>query len=291
MQRIDTTNESAYQGTRLLVSPSHLEVESHLANQFQIRLIGMYFSVIGPEWSSGGKLEANFVNHIDINLSGRRQVVHHGQVYDIEPGQVWFLPGSSPVERRCSERCEVLYFKVSGEWLPGVDPLLDWPGRAPRLAGTCKVEEWRDWAATGRKYGLMDLLRLRGYLLLWVAAAIPELGQVIEQHLKMNLQFTQVFNLIEEQLGADLRVEMLAKVYGTSAGAFAMAFSRSMGISPKEYVTRRTNQQALHWVTNTDLKMKQIAEKLRFADEFYFSRFFKKLNGCSPGAYRKRFHR
>jgi YesN/AraC family two-component response regulator len=36
----------------------------------------------------------------------------------------------------------------------------------------------------------------------------------------------------------------------------------------------------------SDKKMKEIAETLRFNDEFYFSRFFKKMNGLSPSAYR-----
>jgi AraC-like DNA-binding protein len=35
--------------------------------------------------------------------------------------------------------------------------------------------------------------------------------------------------------------------------------------------------------------MEQVAHKLRFADQFYFSRFFKRFNGASPTAYRQRF--
>jgi AraC-like DNA-binding protein len=292
MDRIDTTDDRAYQGARLLANCTDVERESRLAKQFQVRLVGMYHSVIGPEWSSSdGMPQSDYLHHIDINLSGRRQVMHGGQAFDIGPGQVWFLPGNTPVERRCGERCEVVYFKLSCEWLPGVDPLLDWPDRGPRCAGTCSVEEWREWAARGRSYGIMDFLRLRGYLLLWMTQAMPEFEQVVSAHLKSSVQFTEVFNVLEEQLGADLRMATLAQAYGTTVGAFAIAFSRSMGISPKEYLTRRINQQALYWVCNTDLKMKGIAEKLRFADEFYFSRFFKKLNGCPPSAYRQRYQR
>jgi AraC-like DNA-binding protein len=68
--------------------------------------------------------------------------------------------------------------------------------------------------------------------------------------------------------------------------AFSTAFSRNIGISPKEYLSRRINEKALAMVTHTDMKMKEIADALRFSDEFYFSRFFKKMNGQPPSAYR-----
>jgi YesN/AraC family two-component response regulator len=35
--------------------------------------------------------------------------------------------------------------------------------------------------------------------------------------------------------------------------------------------------------------MKEIAEKLSFSDEYYFSRFFQKLNGAPPSRYRREF--
>ena len=60
-------------------------------------------------------------------------------------------------------------------------------------------------------------------------------------------------------------------------------------MSPKEYLTRRINQEALQWVINSDLKMKEIADKLRFSDEYYFSRFFQRLNGAPPSRYRRNF--
>ena len=71
--------------------------------------------------------------------------------------------------------------------------------------------------------------------------------------------------------------------------AFAAAFSRSTGASPNEYLQRRLNQEAVRWVMNSELKMKEIAEKLRFNDEYYFSRFFQKQNGSPPLRYRSMF--
>ena len=288
MRLIDSTDPGAHVGMRTLISSGNAEQDIQLSEKFRIHLVGMYFAEVGREWDSKGKRQSDFLHHFDIGFSGHRSVVCGDRVFELEPGQVWFLPGNTPVERRCEVRSEVLFFKISSEWLPGVDPLLDWQGREPRLAGRVDPNEWREWLADGRQIGVADLLSLRGRLLGWLASAMPEMNEVISRHLASHTQFTSVFDLIETRLGADLRLNQLAEANGTTTEAFSMAFSRSTGMSPKDYLTRRLNQEALQLVINTDLKVKEIALRLRFSDEFYFSRFFKRLNGCSPVAYRKR---
>lgn len=285
---VDTTDASAEAGVRTLVNNSSAARECHLAGKFRIHLLGMYAAEVGTEWDSRGRREGDYLHHIELPLSGRRTIVHQGRPCELSPGTVWFLPGNTPVERRCSERCEVLFFKFCCEWLPGVDPLLDWPGRGPRQAGVFDPGYWRDWTKPGRQFGVAELLHLRGTLLSWMALAVPELDRVISSHLATHMQFSKVFDTIEQHLGADLRMSVIARAHGTGVDAFSVAFSRATGISPKEYLTRRINQEALSLVINTDLKMKEIADKLRFSDEFYFSRFFKKLNGCSPSVYRQK---
>ena len=291
MKLVDTTDIRAEAGVRALVNHSSFERECRLAGRFRIHLLGMYAATVGTEWDSKGRRESDFLHHIELPLTGQRTIVQNGKSHELSPGEVWFLPGNTPVERRCDTRCEVLFFKFCCEWLPGVDPLLDWPDRGPRKAGGFDAAEWREWLAPGRKFGVVELLRLRGCLLSWIAMAVPELDEVVSGHLSTHMQFAKVFDLIESKLGADIRIASLAKAHGVSVDAFSAAFSRSTGISPKEYITRRVNQEALALVINTDLKMKEIADKLRFSDEFYFSRFFKNLNGCSPSLYRGRMRR
>ena len=90
-------------------------------------------------------------------------------------------------------------------------------------------------------------------------------------------------------MGADLRIADLAKVHGTSVHAFSTAFSTSTGMTPKQYLNRRLNQAASLLLIGTNLTVKEIAYRLRFSEEFYFSRFFKKLNEFPPSVYRRRF--
>lgn len=289
MKSVDTTNPQAHGRMRTLTSQLYGGREHNLAERFRMHLVGMYSTTVGREWDSGGKSEGDIVHHINVNLSGRRQVLCQGRLYHLEPGEAWFLPANTPVERRCGETCEVVFFKFFCECLPGVDPLLDWKGREPRRMCSIDIAEWRTWLDTDEPIGLGRIVGLRGRLMWWLTGALPELDETISQHLASHSRFTGVFQHIEANLGAHLRLSDLAKVYGTSPDAFAAAFTRGTGISPKEYLKRCLNQEAIRWVMNSDLKMKEIAEKLRFSDEYYFSRFFQRLNGSPPLRYRSMF--
>lgn len=289
MKSVDTTNPQANRNMRTLMSQTYGGREHNLAEHFRIHLVGVYATTVGREWDSGGKSESDVLHHINANLSGRRQVVCGGKTYELNPGEVWYLPANTPVERRCRQTCEILYFKFFCECLPGVDPLIDWRDREPRMMCPIARVESRDWFARKNPLGFSTILGLRARILWWIVQAIPELDDVIAQHLASHSRFSGVFQHIEDHLGADLRLADLADVHGSTAGAFAAAFTRSTGISPKEYLKRRLNQEAIRWVMSSELKIKDIAEKLHFNDEYYFNRFFQKQNGMPPMRYRGMF--
>lgn len=289
MKLQDTTNPSSHRGFKTLFSEMGSQKEFELVTRFRIHLIGLYYNEVGPEWSSGGREESDFLHHVDLVCSGRRQVVHLGTVTELAPGWAWFLPGCTPVERRCGERCCVYFLKFRCEWLPGVDPLLDWPERRPLRLGRWKEEGFRDLWKPGHPPDSKSLFLLQAQLYSWLAESLPSLENIIFEHVKSHGRFEPVFNVIEERLGADLRVEELAASMKLPLHAFSVAFSRSVGMSPKAYLNRRLNQEAIKLLIRSDAPVKEVAFKLGFADEFYFSRFFKKLNGSPPSPYRRRF--
>lgn len=289
MRQIDTTNPAAHQKARVLSSEPLASKAFVLATGFRVHLLGLYYAEFGLDWSSGGKLETDYLHHVDLALSGRRQVVHGARLLEIEPGMAYFLPANTPVERHCQREGDVLYLKFRCEWLPGVDPLLDWPERTPTRLGPFDRKEWQALLTPRRCANVNALVGLHATLCGWLARFLPPLDALLERHLETHARFTPVFRLVEQKLGADLRISELAATYGTSLHAFSMAFSSGTRLSPKEYLNRRLNQEALQLVIGSDLKIKEIAARLRFTDEFYFSRFFLKLNGVSPSLYRARF--
>jgi AraC-like DNA-binding protein len=289
MPLIDTTSPGAHAKARSLLGGPAVANAIEMVSRLRLHIVGLYYAEVGPEWDSGGRRESDYLHHIELALAGRRQVVHGDRVVNLEPGSAYLLTGNTPVARRCVEPCRLIFLKFRCEWLPGVDPILDWPERGPRRIGPFNAKAWERWRRPGQVPTANGLLHLRAQIEDWMAQVLPDLSFIISRHIETHAQFTKVFQHIEDRLGADLRVESLARVHSATREAFSMAFVRDVGISPKEYLNRRINQAAIELIITTDRSIKEIAAELRFSDEFYFSRFFQKLNGIPPSMYRLRF--
>ncbi|MBT3193163.1 MAG: helix-turn-helix transcriptional regulator [Verrucomicrobia bacterium] len=248
----------------------------------------MYHTVTGPWWDTEGRAEGQILHHIEIPLSGHRQVVHGQNVLDLMAGHVYFLPGNTPVAGRHIEDAETIWVRFRCEWLPGVDPLMDWPERTPCILDSTDTSTWRKWLDQKWGANTNHALELRSRIEHWLAEGVPSLDGIIDRHREAHAQFEAVFEFVEAKLGADLRVDELANVYGTTPYTFTRVFSSATKSTPKAYLNRRLNLAAIQLIIGSDLSMKEIAYRLRFSDEFYFSRFFKKLNGVAPSLYRKR---
>jgi len=101
----------------------------------------------------------------------------------------------------------------------------------------------------------------------------------IEAEMKdfLNTRITQKFDL-----------SLLCKHVSRSESRTIRLFKNAYGITPYAYVLGKKIDLAKKLLDNTNLAVKQIADKLCFADEYYFSNLFKNKVGMSPAAYRKR---
>lgn len=291
MKLEDSTSATARAVRRTVLNEESAHVQLDLLERLRIQLIGIFYTEVGPEWSSCGKQESDYLHHIDLTLTGHRQVVFRGEVLDMEPGVAFWFPGNTPLERRYCEPSKVLFFKLRCEWLPGVDPLLDWEGRRPGPIAQFDSNYWRPWWHPKHKPTFNKLLEVQARIFDWIAGAVPNLDEVILRHVQTHSRFNTVFDLIERKLAPNLRIEELARAYGTTLHAFSMAFARNTGMSPKAYLKRRLIQEAMQLLLNSDLKIKEVASQLRFSDEFHFSRFFRIANGLAPSQYRRAFAR
>lgn len=79
-----------------------------------------------------------------------------------------------------------------------------------------------------------------------------------------------------------------AKIAGMSKYAFIRAFKAEMQETPQRYVIRLKTEKARLLLTETDMKIKDIARRLGYEDPLYFSAVFKKYVGVSPEIYRKK---
>ena len=68
---------------------------------------------------------------------------------------------------------------------------------------------------------------------------------------------------------------------------FISDFKKSVGISPGQFISNCKMRKAANLLTETDMKLAEIAASLGFSDQYSFSKAFKRSFGDSPSVFRK----
>ena len=98
----------------------------------------------------------------------------------------------------------------------------------------------------------------------------------------------QIKAYIQANLNQRLSLNNVAAVFGFSPSYLSQLFARQAGCSFVEYVTREKIRTAKEMMREEDVKFYEVAERLGFENAFYFSKVFKKIEGCSPREYMQR---
>lgn len=93
---------------------------------------------------------------------------------------------------------------------------------------------------------------------------------------------------MKAHLAEPLRVGRLAAVVNLSASHYATLFKRLTGYPPVDYLIRLRMQRAVQLLNTTQLCVKEIAVRVGYPDQFYFSRAFKQIHDHSPSVHRTR---
>lgn len=108
---------------------------------------------------------------------------------------------------------------------------------------------------------------------------------------KHNLVYSKTAHAIKDYLDdsvygkADI-AEIAANLYISKSTVYR-EFLKSYGLTPYQYVLNLKIDIAKSMLLRTNNTITEIAAKLAFADEFYFSNLFKKKTGFSPNTFRK----
>lgn len=94
-------------------------------------------------------------------------------------------------------------------------------------------------------------------------------------------------DFLNTQITEKFKIDKLCRHVSRSESQTIRIFKNAYGVTPYSYVLDKKISLAKRLLKNTNLSVKQIAAKLNFADEYYFSNFFKQKVGVTPSKYRK----
>ena len=87
-----------------------------------------------------------------------------------------------------------------------------------------------------------------------------------------------------QAVGRFIEDEEIAAATGVEASSVCRWFRRYQGTSPYQYLLRRKMNIAAEYLVENGGLVKEVAQRVGFADPYHFSRAFKSVHGVAPRA-------
>lgn len=250
-------------------------------NEISIEILDHGYFIGGSQWNQFNVVSPFTRLYYMIADSGWLET-DQGRI-DLLPGQMYLIPPNTRVNLRTDGRIEKLYFHVNCRFaktdiLDGINrcftlPLLD-SLLKPLLAA------YQDDSLTG-------LLAIKGLVYGTLAEFMRERLPDLSGRLALASRYQKLYAHVEENLSAGLSARTVCSALGEPYETLRRQFRRDNGITLHQYILGRLIQLAAMQLLMTDRTIQEIAGRLGFQDEFYFSRLFKQKMEYSPREYRR----
>ncbi len=138
-----------------------------------------------------------------------------------------------------------------------------------------------EYSTTTINYSNLCLYRFLAFFL------FPDKKYMIEDQ---DSPLDQSIAYMKVNIGSRLTAEDIAAKFNYSASHYTASFKKKTGMSPIDYFIKLKIHYSCQLLSQSDLKIKEIAGKIGYDDPYYFSRLFKQITGKSPKDYRKVTH-
>jgi AraC-like DNA-binding protein len=99
----------------------------------------------------------------------------------------------------------------------------------------------------------------------------------------------QIKEIIHNEFESDLTLDVCAARLNYHPNYLKTVFRKETGVNFSDYLSQYRLNQAKKWLLETDLKISEIAERLRYQNSQNFIRYFRKMENMTPGEYRKKY--
>ncbi|MCG7375516.1 AraC family transcriptional regulator [Paenibacillus sp. ACRSA] len=107
----------------------------------------------------------------------------------------------------------------------------------------------------------------------------------LETELSPEGKVNSTIKYVDEHYAEEITVQKLAKLAGLRPAQYTTLFRQLTGRKPLDYVNHVRIQIAKEWLGKSDEPLRDIASRVGFKDEYYFSRRFRQSTGFTPRQY------
>lgn len=194
------------------------------------------------------------------------------------------------------DRPDIMFLDVQMPLLTGIEVMQE-ARRADALPYTLILSAYDEFKycqqalRLGAKEYLLKPVRSSDILRMANQAADELFGPVEQMQIESTEEKNYLVELAKEYVGEhyyeNLMLSDVAQKVGISSGYLSTLFQRQMSRGFVDYLNEIRIEHACTYLRQNYLKTYEIAYKVGFNDEKYFSRVFKKIMGQSPSEYRK----
>ena len=109
-----------------------------------------------------------------------------------------------------------------------------------------------------------------------------------ENSLDSSRLISEIKKYIQDNITSDLSLNSIASNFFLNKYYFSHLFKKETGMNFIDYVTSLRIEKAKEMLKDVSIKVYEVAEKIGYADQRYFSQLFKKYTGFTPRAYREK---
>lgn len=223
-----------------------------------------------------------------IRGTGSSWIVNHtdGHFMKMVAGNGYFMPSGADLEFNFESETYFMsfHFNLRSEYFQEIFPvephcrILEHCGEKISAALLLLQHTENDWTT---------VCKLKGLLFGFVEQLLSQGPMTASAADCLRREYRELLCFLETKADARSTLDDFSTVAGMSADTLSRHFSRDFGIPLKRYAMQSLAARAERLLRRSELKIREVAALLKFQDEYYFSRFFKKETGVSP----RDFHR
>lgn len=227
------------------------------------------------------------------NINGKKIILHQGDTLMVNSSQIHFSFTTN--NERCNYNLAILHpsllcssFVVQKE---RVEPITKNPNlpylhfkAQHHLAEKFFVQSQNLLDAMDNEFNItFEFFRL--FKIIMYYCRDNDLLATPTPHISNDANFRNMLKFIHTRYPEQISLDDIARAGNVSKTYCNMLFKKYTGSSPMDNLNRYRTERVAYYLTSTDLRMSEIAEKTGFSGASYMSETFKKFYGVAPRNY------
>jgi AraC-like DNA-binding protein len=201
----------------------------------------------------------------------------------LEKSDAYLIPGHKTYTMKCTKPCKLFFIHFSYQLEDGSDfsDIFENCVLLPKkLFNFIKEDQSTNFTE------VYDIINIKG-IVYNVFAELAKENKIDFDEAVLNYSETilKALTYINDNLSATLTIKEIADSLNYSADYLSNKFYDECNVNLKKHISTLLYKKSLLLLSSGIYLVKEVASQLKFSDQYYFSRFFKKYHLSSPKSY------